>query len=64
MLTDYNLLVSDSIIIANTDGHKVIYTSSGGQSEYKVIQNWIIKNDKSFRFTYVSEVTQFLDICL
>ena len=61
MLTDYNLLQSDSTTIANTDGYKVSYTYSDGQFEYRVMQDWIIKDDKSLRFTYVSEAPQFLD---
>ena len=61
MLTNYNLVQSDSTTIANTNGYKVIYTYSEGQFEYKVMQDWVIKDDKSFRFTYVSEVPQFPD---
>lgn len=69
LLPEFQLIESNaSVSIAGSPAHKVVYTykSSDGSFYYHVMQIWVIKTekpfpDKSFRFTYVAEATDYAD---
>lgn len=55
IITDINIVETESTTLAGNPAHKIVYTGRQGQYILKWMQIWTIKNNKAYVITYTAE---------
>jgi len=54
-VTNMEIEQSTAITFAGSQGYKIVYTGTMGETRFKTMQVWTIKNKKAYLITYMAE---------